>query len=167
MNPLRPGDIFCTRNPMMLGRAINGVQKFWSKDNKSEYSHSGVIIDNLGTTFEALWTNKHQDFSTAYKGINVVIGRNKNMTPLLAQKGWEGVKHHKGKAYAGHRLLFFLIPPLAKYLGFGLGVCSELTMKYLCKAGLSDCWQGWNPDDVADMIHKWKEWEVIYEGAVK
>ena len=154
---------------MMLGRAINGVQKFWAKDNKSNYSHSGFLIqggDNA-VSFEALWTNKTQNFYKAYRGTQVLIGRHKDMDHKIFVKGWNGVKHHLGKVYAGHRLLFFLIPPLAKYLNLGLAVCSELTAKFLYRAGLLDYWKGKNPDDIADMIHKWKNWEIIFEGVLK
>ena len=160
---LKPGDCFCSQNPMMLGRAINGVQKFWSKDNKSEYSHAGIMMDSE-TTFEALWTNKKQKFFASYAGKKVLIGRHKNMTEEAFQKGWDGVKKHEGKMYAGHRLFFFFVPFLAKYVSLGLAVCSELTMKFLCKAGLAVAWRGWNPDDVADMIHNWRDWEIIFEG---
>jgi len=31
---LKPGGIFCTRNPMWLGRAINAAQKFWAREDK-------------------------------------------------------------------------------------------------------------------------------------
>lgn len=166
---LRKGDIFCSRNPMMLGRTINGVQKFWAKDNKSQYSHSGFLIQggSNAVSFEALWTNKTQNFYKAYSGTQVLIGRHKDMDYKTFAKGWNGVNHHLGKVYAGHRLLFFLIPPLAKYLNFGLAVCSEMTMKFLFKAGLTAVWKGWNPDDVADMIRNYKDWEIVYEGVLK
>jgi len=167
---LERGDIFCTRNPMMLGRAINFVQKVWSKDNKSEYSHSGIIIEGGDLkqcySFEALWTNKIHGFYKAYKGRKVLIGRHKGMNYQTFDAGWEGVKKHKDKWYAGYRLPLFFIPFLAKYINFGLGVCSELTMKFLYKAGLADTWKGWNPDDVADMVHKWKNYDIIYEGVL-
>ena len=162
---LRPGDIFLSRNPMMLGRLINWVQAFTSKDNQSEYSHAGVIIDYKATTFEALWTNRCQNFFEAYKDKQVLIARHQDMDSKRAIDGWNGVKHHEGKIYAGHRLLFFLLcPPLAKYFSLGMAVCSELTMKFLCKAGLSTCWRGFNPDDVHDMVTNWKKYAVIYEG---
>lgn len=167
MIELKPGDIFCSRNPMMLGRAINAVQTIWSKDNKSEYSHSGIILDSKGTTFEALWTNKKQNIFKAYAGRNVLIGRHRNMSSEVFEKGWEGIKKHEGKWYAGYRLPLFFIPFLAKYINFGLGVCSELTMKFLYKAGLAEAWKGWNPDDVADMINKWKDYKIIFKGRVE
>lgn len=160
---LKAGDCFCTRNPMILGRAINAVQKFHAKDNQSKYSHAGIMVGKR-TSFEALWTNKKQDFFKAYQGRQVLIGRHVKMTPTLFFKGWDGIKKHEGKPYAGHRLFLFFIPFMAKYLSLGLVVCSELTMKFLCKAGLVNAYRGYNPDDIADMIHKWKDWEIIFEG---
>jgi len=164
MIKLAPGDIFCTRNPMLLGRVINVIQRFWSKDNQSEYSHSGIILDKDGETFEALWTNKRQNLFTAYAGRQVLIGRHVNMNFATFAKGWNGIKKHEGRWYAGHRLLFFLIPPLAKYLNFGLGVCSELTAKFLFRSGLWKHWKGLCPDDMADRIHYWRDLEVVFEG---
>ena len=165
---LNRGDIFCTRNPMMLGKAINFVQKIHSKDNESTYSHSGIIIMGGDTpiSFEALWTNKRQDFLKAYKGKRVLIGRHKNMTLKTFNKGWNGIAKHEGKWYAGYRLPLFFVPFLAKYVNFGLGVCSELTMKFLFKAGLVSNWKGWCPDDVADMIHNYRSYEIIFEGVL-
>jgi len=167
---LNRGDIFCSRNPMMLGRAINFVQKIHAKDNQSEYSHSGIIVKGgplkQTVSFEALWTNKQQDFYKSYKGKKVLIGRHKDMNLKLFNRGWNGIRHHEGKWYAGYRLPLFFIPFLAKYLSLGLGVCSELTIKFLFKAGLAANWKGWNPDDVADMIHNYRDYEIIYEGVL-
>lgn len=186
---LLPGDVVCTANPMWLGKAINFVQKVNSKDNESTYSHALIILHdgkvdtvmplarikqhekryidvNDAVTFEALWTNKCQKFLDAYVGKQVLIGRHEDMTIEKALNGWRGVAHHKGKLYAGHRLLFFFIPFVAKYFNLGLGVCSELVMKFLCCAGVEENWKGWNPDDVADMIKKHKKWKVVYEGVL-
>ena len=147
----------------MLGRVINAVQKFHSKDNQSQYSHSGIMVGKR-TSFEALWTNKKQAFFKVYQGQQVLIGRYVGMTPELFFQGWSGIKKHEGKPYAGHRLFLFFIPFMAKYLNLGSAVCSELTMKFLDKADIVKSWKGWNPDDVADMIHRWKDWEIIFEG---
>jgi hypothetical protein len=162
---LKPGDIFCTENPLILGRAINVVQRFISPDSKAQYSHSGLILDVTGGTFEALWTNKRQDLFTAYQGKNILVGRHSGMTAEKFMTGWQRISHHEGKWYAGHRLLFFLVcPPLAKYFKMGLGVCSELTAKHWYRAGLLDFWAGVYPDRLADMIHNWKDIETVYEG---
>jgi len=162
---LQPGDIFCTRNPMFMGKAINFVQKFISVDGRSRYSHSGIILSETGETFEALWRNRRQNLFTAYQDKNVIVGRHRSMTPLLFGQAWDRIRHHEGKWYAGHRLFFFLLcPPLAKYLSVGPGVCSELTAKLWFRAGLIDFWSGVYPDFLADMIHNWRDIELVYEG---
>jgi len=166
---LKSGDIFCTKNPMWLGKAIIFVEKLHAADNQAEYSHSGIILNEAGCTFEALWTNKKQNIFDAYKGVKVLIGRHKNMTPEAYDKGWDKVKNHEGQWYAGHRLFFFFIPFVAKYINLGLGVCSELTAKFLAGSGVMEnfYWKGKNPDHIADMIHKWKDWEIIFEGILE
>ena len=68
MPKLRQGDIFCTVNPMMLGRIICAIERFNDVDNQATYSHAGVILDHHGTTFEALWTNRNQDLFRDYGG---------------------------------------------------------------------------------------------------
>ncbi|MBN1828724.1 MAG: hypothetical protein JW884_06240 [Deltaproteobacteria bacterium] len=175
---LFPGDGFCTRNPMLLGRIINWVQRFQSKDNQSEYGHAGIIIGcadpsrdvwrdgipiDQAVSFEALWTNRRQNFHEAYKGRKVLVGRHELMTEERFLKGWEGIRHHEGTWYAGHRMIFFLVPPFGKYLSAGLAVCSEMFMKFFFKAGIYGFWKNWNPDDVADMIHRWRDWEIVHE----
>ena len=162
---LNKGDILLTANPMWIGRLINWVQTFNSKDNQSRYSHAGVILNEQGRTFEALWTNKQQDLFDAYQGKQILIARNNLMTHNKFETGWNGIKRHEGKIYAGHRLLLFLIcPPLTKYFCLGFGVCSELTMKFLCRAGLAKTWKGWNPDDIDDMVREHREYTIIFEG---
>jgi hypothetical protein len=166
---LKPGDIFCTANPMWLGKAIVFVEKLHSSDNQAEYGHSGIIMAADGTTFEALWTNKKQNLFTAYNGKKILIGRHKRMTPEAFQKGWDVIKNREGEVYAGHRLFLFFIPFLAKYINLGLGVCSELAGKFIAGSGIVSgfWWKGKNPDHIADMIHKWKDWEVVFEGILE
>lgn len=162
---VRPGDIFCTRNPMWLGRAINAVQKFWSSDNESVYSHSGIIIDTAGTTLESLWTIREQNIEDAYSGSGVIIGRHKLMTRKAFEEGLKCVMKHKGQIYPFHRLIFHLFPPAAKYISTGgFPVCSELACKFLAAAGLLNSWKGKNPDHVADMIRRWRMWDIVFEG---
>jgi len=158
---LQPGMIFCTQNPMLLGKVINVVQKFWAKDNQSKYSHSGIILNEEGLTFEALWTNKRQNLFSAYAGRKVLIGRHIGMNAEMFAKCWDRIQHHEGRWYAGHRLLFFLFPPIAKYINFGQGVCSEITAQFLWQN-----WKGLNPDDISDRVHHWKNFEVVFEGVL-
>lgn len=184
---LKPGDIFCTRNPMWLGRLICWFEKLKSKDNHAEYSHAGIILDPAGTTFEAVWTNRKQNLFEVYGGQKVLIGRHKFMSADNFLRGWIGVKKYEGKIYAGHRLLLHAIPFASKFGTGGFAVCSEIVMKFVSKSGVmldttsaesvarfirtneSVYWKGMNPDDVADMItgpFSAKGWSVVYEGKV-
>ena len=182
---LKPGDIFCTRNPMMLGRAICWFEKIGARDNHAEYSHSGIILDKNGVTFEAVWTNKKQNLFKAYAGQKVLIGRHDLMNYIEFNRGWNGVKKYEGKWYAGWRLLLHAIPLMSKFGTGNFAVCSELAMKFISKSGVmvntasakavaefirsgeSIYWKGWNPDDIADMMRgplSVKGWSVVYEG---
>jgi len=186
LNELEPGDIFCTKNPMMLGRAICWFEKLRSADNQAEYSHAGVIIGRGGITFEALWTNKKQNLFKAYAGTKVLIGRHVAMTPKCAAAGWEGVKKYEGQTYAFWRLLLHALPFCSKIGTGGFAVCSEIAAKYISKSGVmvagravsdplvqlflqageSYYWKGRAPDDIADMIHDHKGWSVVFEGVL-
>ena len=163
---LKPGDIFCTTFPgAFVGKAINKIQKIKSTDNQSELSHSGIIIDSNGTTFEAIWTYKQQNIWEAYGGkeTKLLIGRHKLMSNVKFIKGiTEITSKYKGKVYPIWRLALFMLPYASKYISFGPVVCSELVMRFLFTAGLIKNWKGYTPDDVADMIVRNKMYEVIY-----
>ena len=165
--PLMPGDIFCSRNPMWLGRAINGIQRFWDVDNRSKYGHAGIIIDPHGKTFEALWTVKCQNVWQAYnvpEKSGLLIGRSADMTLSLFRAGWASVKKHEGNWYPFHRLLLHMLPPLSKYVSTGRYlVCSELTAKFLVGAKHLDFYKGVNPDYLAGIIRRWENWDIVYE----
>lgn len=165
---LHPGDIFCSKNPMWLGAIINGSQKLWSKDNKSTYSHAGIIYGVAGTTREALWTVQSQNLFEAYAGDKVLIGRHEDMDGEAFEKGARFTQKHYKQWYPFWRLLFHIIPPVSKYLGFGRLVCSELVAKFIHGSGVQYMyWRGKNPDDIADMIHKWKGWQTVFEGIIE
>lgn len=163
---LQPGDIFCTRNPMWLGRAINAAQTVWASDNKSEFSHAGIITDPAGTTFEALWTVRSRNIFTDCAVERILIGRHDDMTKTLFTSAFGGVETYRGRWYPFHRLIFHMVPPLAKYISADNRylVCSELTAKFLHGAGLVDFFLGKNPDHIADMIRRWKDWRIVYDG---
>ena len=128
---LRPGDIFLTSNPMALQKAINWVQKVWSKDHKSKYGHAGIITDPSGTTFEALWHVESKNVWDKYGDQRLLIARHACMNTKTFFKGFDRVcTDHNGKFYPFYRLLFHAVPPLAK-LSVGNVVCSELAAKFL------------------------------------
>lgn len=163
---LQQGDIFCTRNPMALGRAINAVQTFWSADNDSEYSHAGIITSAAGDTFESLWTIKESHVDK-YIGKKVLIGRVAcpRVYKVVAIKIVQD--RYQGRLYPFWRLVFHLLPPLAKYISTGNNpVCSELMFAYILELGISRVgrWQGKNPDHAADFIKYADECEPVFEG---
>lgn len=161
---LKPGDIFLSRNPMALGRAINAVQMFWSTDNQSKYSHAGIILDEKGQTLEALWTVKNQELYRDCAGQEILIGRWEYMDRAAFEAGMKFINGRIGKWYPLHRLLFFMFPPIAKYVSVGPLVCSELTAKFLVGADALSWYKGRNPDHLADIVNHHDHWEPIYEG---
>jgi len=177
---LHPGDLFVTRNPHMLSRAINVVQWWWSKDGESTYSHAGIILDAQGTTFEALYTLKKQNLFEAYTGEKVCIARWLNMTDETAKQALDVLlKEQEGHIYPAWRLFFHLVPPIAKYVSWGgkFIVCSEVVAKFLylvyLQTGSQDKfgtkWPrhshycGATPDDLSDEWHRWKGYSIIFE----
>ena len=166
---LNRGDVFGTKNPMALGKVINAIQWVWSHDCESHYSHSGIILDSLGTTFEALWTCKFVNLFEAYKGEQVIIARyigGKTMPIDMAIK--QLVAKHRGRVYPFWRLFLHLIPPLAKINMSQRPVCSELVAKYSWVIGARhEHWAGATPDMLADEWRQWDGWEVVFEGELQ
>jgi hypothetical protein len=159
---LQAGDIFLTRNPMWLGRAICAAEAFWAKDGKAVYSHAGIIVDPAGTTFEAQWTVCKRNVWTEFEGDRLLIARHKQMIPALFEEAFAKIAHYEGGWYPIHRLPMHLFPPLAR-LSVGFAVCSELTAEFLFYAGLMEYWKGVNPDDLHDLVRHWQDWSVVIE----
>jgi len=164
----------CTRNPMMLGRAINAVQRFWSADGQSKYSHAGIIIDADGATFEALWTNTRRNLFEDLAGVEVLIGRHRAMTSRRFDQAWKIIRQTEGRRYPGWRLVLHLLPAAPKYLNSGrFKVCSELVDSFYYHAGIYERlrpglrFKGRNPGQIEDMIYYFKEWDVVFEGIIK
>lgn len=166
---LKPGDIFLSKNPMLLGRFINAVQKFYATDNQSKYSHAGLIITSTGRTFESLWTVKSQDLYKAYKGNEVLIGRCTDISNTLFSIGFSSIyREHGGQFYPFQRLLFHILKPFAKYIHISNHlVCSELVAKFLYRIGLKNNYLGITPDDLESMIRNYKNFRIVYEGEIK
>ncbi len=164
---LLPGMIFCTNNDTWLSKTINAVQKFNATDGQSKYAHAGIIINETGSSYESLWTIRRAHIRE-YIGKEILIGRHEAMTRPLFLKGWANIAVHDGQGYPWWRLPLHLFKPIAKYASSGkFPVCSELACKFLKECGLVDEWRGKNPDDIADMIHKWRGWSVVFEGTLQ
>lgn len=164
---LKHGDLFASRNQMLLGRLINAVQQFHSSDNRSEYSHTGIISTPHGHTLEANWKVSCQNLFKAYEGEKVLIARYQNMDMLRFTRAYEWVYNkHYGHIYPAWRLFFFCIPPIAKYVHFlEKPVCSELVAEFLHRTGLRHKhYMGTNVDTLVDEWRIHDGVEIIFEG---
>jgi len=166
---VQTGDFFGSTNPMALGRGINAIQWFWSKDAESIYSHSGIITGEDGTTLEALWTVKSGTLFTDYAGDKVIIARYMDVSPARIRDELRALREqHEGNIYPFWRLGMHLFPPLAKVTWFDRLVCSELVAKYLYMIGARHPqYAGTSPDVLADEWHRWKNFEIVFEGELQ
>lgn len=166
---LKPGDLFGTRNPMLLGRLINAVQFVWSADSKSVYSHSGIIETTNGDTYEALWKIRAGSLHK-YIGVQTVIARYEPLKYELFQAAMLKLRlRHDNQIYPAWRIPLHIIPPLAKFLTFkgSRVVCSELVAELEFYLGLRHGqFVGTNPDKLSDEWHRWGEWIIVGEGVL-
>ncbi len=164
---LAPGDVFSTKNPQGLGRAICIAEAAKSQDGTAEYGHSGIIQDPAGKTFEAVWKIAEQNLFEAYKGQKVVIARWQGMTPEAFKKGIDSVYPLLGRSYPYHRLLLHALG-LGRFVHYlHTPVCSELTAQFLIAAGAitlagQNFW-GITPDNLVDEWRISKYFDIIYE----
>ncbi len=166
---LRPGDLFGTRNPMALGRAINALQYVWSTDGEATYSHSGIIETESGFTYEALWHIQSGHLAD-YAGKQIIIARFDELSPESFRTAMDRLKaRHNDQWYPGWRLLFHLFGPLSKWLSWKgkWVVCSELAaeLEYLLGVRHSQ-FVGTTPDRLADEWRNWHGWSIVGEGTL-
>lgn len=167
---LQPGDVFATKNPQGLGKLICVGQSIKSQDGSAEYGHSGIITDEHGKTFEAVWTIAEQNLFEAYKGQKAVIARWQGMTPEVFKNGFAAVYPLLGRTYPYHRLILHLL---------GLGrwvhivhtpVCSELTAQFLISAGAitlgGENFWGITPDNLVDEWRISRHFDILFEGII-
>lgn len=163
--PMKPGDLFLSYSPGLVSKMINAIQRFWSADGESKYSHAGIILNEQGDIFEAVGKGISSGAIDHYAGQPVMIARNVNMALPTFQYAFGKVKHRRGEGYPVHRLFLHLFPPLSKW-GLGMAVCSELVAEFLCFANVFTFWQGVNPDELADIFRHWKGFEIVFEGTL-
>lgn len=162
---IRPGDLALTSSGGTISSIINAVQRFWSQDNHSQYTHGMICRGHGSDIFEATHKGIKNGDLYAYAGKPVLIARHVSMNLTLFQHAYAKIeKEYTGNPYPVHRLLYHLFPPLAKYWGVGMAVCSELIAKFLYYADILDYWQGVNPDELADMFHYWRGFYIVFEG---
>ena len=130
---LHTGDVFCTSSPNFLGDGIRFISRILSKDDKSVYNHSGIILTPRGHTFEALWKIRGNHID-AYKGKKMVIYRPVQrldggpVYPMMIDTAIEQIMFkYSGKTYPVHRLAgYIFFAPFLKYFAGNAVVCSEL-----------------------------------------
>lgn len=167
MLKIQRGDIFCTRNPMALGRIITAIEAFWAHDGHAQYSHAGLFLDEMHS-FEALWTVTSQNFYHAYRGDKVIVIRPKAERVDIFKAMSKVIGDHYGKIYPLWRLPLHIFPPLARKLNFAKHpVCSELVALYLKELGIRNFpAYGTNPDMLVDEFRKWRDYDVLFEGII-
>lgn len=161
---LRAGDLFAVRTKGVLGWAIRVVQWFWSTDNEAPYNHAGVIINFRGETLESQWKFGKYKLDN-YVGSRILIARHKDMTRARFIAGYDALKPYIGCYYPIPRL-FLHLGRLAKLMPFGIGVCSEMTGKFMKGAGFANIVYGLTPDDLADKWRIDKDMIIVYEGVL-
>ena len=163
---IKPGDFFLSSSREWISRMINAIQRFWSQDDISFYSHGGVIVNANGETWEA--RSKGVDFYhlSDYAGKPVMIARHTDMDLSLFRMAFEKSRKRQGDPYPVHRLIFHIFPPFAKYWGLGMAVCSELVAEFLYFAEILEYWQGINPDELAEVFRNYKGFNIVFEGTL-
>lgn len=161
---LKHGDIFCVNNGGFFSRAICRVTALQSLDGRAKYSHAGIITSSVGTTFEAKRTIQRGDLKK-YGNKPILIGRHQRMSiGRMALHYPNLLREFEGDRYPWWRIGLHLCG-MARWIGNGDHlVCSELVARFLCDCKLVETYKGWTPDNLADMIHNWRMWEVVYEG---
>jgi len=155
---------------------IRLAERFWSDDNKANFGHAGIILNDQGKTFEVLWTSKEHNLSD-YLGQEIIIARPTMLygtdiaisSRVVKLTLANIIQATQGLPYPVHRLFFHLVPPLAKYASLGRWkVCSELVAEYLKQVGARPfIASGINPDTLADMFVEWRNFDVLYRGIFK
>lgn len=162
---LKPGDIFLSAVPGIIGTGINAVQRVWDKAGHSQYSHAGLIVDSDGTTIESQGRVVHWNLFKRYAGVPVLIARHDCMNSKSFEKGYMAITNQIGKSYPIYRILFHLFPPIAK-MNDGRLVCSELVSRFLYEIELTGFYNSATPDDLHNMICWHHGWSIVYSGVL-
>ncbi|HDZ25364.1 hypothetical protein LCGC14_0359090 [marine sediment metagenome] len=163
---IKCGDIFLVKGTGWIGRVINFWQSLNSLDNKSKYSHTGIILNEQGKTIEALWTGiKYGDLHN-YLGQEVLIVRYNKMDPEIRDAALAKIRELKGKPYPYWRLILHTSSIMRKWSGLKIPVCSEIVKYFMRMIRNSDeSWWGYNPDRLHDDFKIDKDFDPhVYEG---
>ena len=164
---LRPGDVFLSKGSNGLSQMITAVESWYAKDCYAEYSHSGIVLNNLGLIFEGGLINGKKNLFDKYYGKEILVGRHDQMRLYRYANGKQELDKFENTLFPIHRFLLLMFPPLARRIYFlQYGICSEFTSMFLYHAGLMDYWRGVMPSHITEMIRKWKGWNIVAEGTL-
>ena len=167
---VRQGDIFASRSMNWLGKSIRWFQRFKSTDREAEYNHVGIIIDDKGTTYEALKKIKRQNLFKAYKGEKVLIVRYSEMTPEVFQKGFDSVKGDENEIYPWYRLILHAFGGSRRIHFTGNKVCSEVVGCFQYYSGMVTLagknYYGLTPDNHVDEWRISRHASIVFEGVL-
>lgn len=181
---LRPGDYFCSTSvgensgfwATMLSSSIRAVERKKSRDGNAFYTHSGIIVNQTGKTFEARMRYGYYDIDD-YLGGPIIIGRHVAMTSSRFKSGMIAPYHNDlalyrldGRKYPKRVLVMMLLGIARLFRPTGKPVCSECVAIHMLKCGIAKLakkvgvWEDRTPDDIADMINNWSGFVIVFEG---
>lgn len=164
LNPQR-GDIFLTRSPGFLGKAIRFWERIWTP-TQVYFNHAGIMINNK-MTFEALWTYRHENFFNSYVGHEVFLARPKCVSSATINRSLRMLRNLKyGRSYPVHKIIIHAFPPATKLFPKS-PVCSEFAALYGYYMEALPYYNGMNPDSLHDILCNHYAWEPIFWGTVQ
>jgi len=159
---LQPGDIFFQTSGTTLDIIINFFQALWSGDKRSIFSHTGIVVNEDGTTFET------SPWRTGYFNLNSRRGR-KTIVAILRHTHMRYLQTNlhacylNGVIYPYWRLPLFALG-LAGIVHWRNMVCSEIVADLLTNLGLRKSRWGVSVDKLLDDMMSDPNWEAVYQG---
>ena len=159
---LEPGDVFFQTSGNILDIIINFFQSLWSGDNRSIFSHCGIILYHDGETFETTgWRTGFGNLSTRQGNKTIVaIYRHREMRELA----FDFSARLAGRIYPYWRLPIFALG-LGRLIHGTNMVCSELVAEFLKRTGVrSKSPWGVSVDRLHDELQADNNWKLVYQG---
>jgi hypothetical protein len=158
------GDVFLVEANPLMSPVTNFFQRWWSKDDTSVFGHSGIIIDDKGSTFEARWKVESNSLFKKYGGKNILIVRIAKFDPYRFLDAMSSLEPHRGEWFPFMRMVLHALR-IAKFIHWSKLVCSELVAKYLFYMGTRHHhYFGANVDDLEEELRNWKDYSIVFDG---
>lgn len=166
--PFKPGDVFFCRGADLRDRIINLFQARKSKDGETRCSHTGIVLDPLGNTFETTpWKTGNLNLGENYAGSDLVVLRWGVMDEARAVYGYSAVHHQMGRIYPYWRLFAQAVGKAGDWHGKGMECCI-IAAHFIRAAGyplrLSNLWE-YDTETLHDELRSAPGWSVVLEGS--